>query len=63
MEITKNQARKILAITYGRASEARNRVQEIEAQIAQLQVQLGRAKDEMIRAEGSYEDAREILEG
>lgn len=63
MEITKEQANRILSACYGRASAARNRVQEIEAQIAQLQVQLSRAKEEMIRAEGSYEDARAILEG
>ncbi len=62
MQINKEQSRKLLAALYGRASVARERVGEIEAQIASLQAQLSRAKTEMIRAEGHYEDARLLLE-
>ena len=61
MEITKEQASILLAALYGRASLARERVVDIEAQISSLQAQLSRAKNEMIRAEGHYEDARAIL--
>lgn len=58
MNLTKEQAERILAALYGRACVARDRVNEIEAQIASLQIQLSRAKEEMIRAEGIYEDVR-----
>ena len=62
MQINKEQARSLLAALYGRAVVSRERVGDIEAQIASLQAQLSRAKTEMIRAEGHYEDARLLLE-